>query len=1699
MLQSREVIVNPNATLFKTISSDLTTTQFVFNLDKYQTEKVKQGGTTYTKISYPNEGDLYQVGKPNLPMFTRFVAISNKGLATIRVEYEDSEIVSNILVYPKQNDDENYNSFVIDNEFYSSDTQYPKQIVTLREPMILRDYRVVPVSVSPFQYNPKTKTLKIYKSIKITVSVKSGKGINEKTITHKKSRTFEKFYKSTIINYDFVKTRANFQRPCLLIIYSDNSNLATKVNILANWKKRKGFEVHTVSTAETTTNADGIHSYIQTAYDTWENPPEYVMLVGDAQQGDSYFIPTYHVDGGAGDQGYTLLEGDDILADVIIGRLSVDSDTKMTTVLQKILNYEKTPYVGNTDWYNKAILVGDPSQSGPSTISTNKYIKEVIQTVYPNDEFAEEYSGGFVNFMSNELNNGALYFNYRGYIGMSGFGNNEIENLSNGFMLPYVVDITCATGNFDTEESRSETFLFAGTPSNPKGGIAAIGTATASTHTCFNNIVSMSIYHSIFIEGINTAGGALTNAKYHLYLNYPQNPSNHTTQFSYWNNLMGDPSLDLWTTVPQQMNLTYDNVIAIGTNNILVHCANYMGNPVENAWVTVLSDDEQVNDTGYTDQNGDIILNVANAQVGTIKLTATKKDFIPVLEDITVASNYINLAISGYDIDDSQGNNDGNINPGENIAMALTVLNNGSGSINNLSATIVSHSDNITVTNDQVSFSGTINPNETATSTDQFQFAVNGNALANDKITLGIELSNGTVTYNDIIDLDINAPLLIFSDYHLPGNTNGVLDPGESSNLTVTLQNLGNFTVGNMDAVLSTETSYINITDNSGHYGDIAPGDTYTNLSDYFTIHASVELVPGMQIPMSLDLTNENGFHQQIMFNITIGEQILTDPLGPDLYGYFMYDDGDTGYASTPQYSWIELDPGQGGDGNILDISDTNDDDSAITVIDLPINFKFYGNLYNSLTVCSDGWVSPGGHEQESFMNWTIPGPGAPMPLIAPFWDDLKMQASSKILYKYYADSGMFVIEWSDMLNDYDESYHETFEVVLYDYNISPTSTGDSNILFQYKTINNVDAGDYGSYHVHHGQYATVGIQNETGTIGLEYTFNNTYPITAKPLQDNMAIAVTGQPISYEQAHLVFGSASITQDDNNNNQIDFGETIQMQIQLNNMGHQPAHNVSAIISTNDAYVTLVNNTANYPDIDSLSSAVNQQPFVFSVSPDVPNNHTIVFNLLITTTNSSWTYVVSQVAYSAQIMYNSFNILNDTNGNGILEPGEMCDLALHLNNAGGSPLKNLHATITSTDNHLIINDNNFDWPHIYGFHDFALVFKISVLGDTPEQYTIPINVNISNDSGYSANFDCNIYLGQMIEDFETGNFNMFPWGFGSNPWQITSETAAMGNYSAQSVDINDNQEAEMHITTDVGSSSQISFYYKVSSESGWDYLRFFIDNNEISNWTGEIDWTQTSFDVSPGTHTFTWKYTKDGSVSQGQDCAWVDYIEFPGSSGSMFTPPELMFDYDSFDYTVTTDSVVVDTLYLTNIGSGIVNYTVEAQNQDDIILSVNETEGSVYTGHLNYISFIVNTMGFDVGDYHADIVITDDRSTTTIPVDISVVESLEHHNNIVPITNELFASYPNPFRISKMSKSGGATIKFALKKDSDVKLDIYNLKGQKVKTLLSDKMKAGVHSVVWNGKNSMGKTVASGLYFYKLKTNNYEKIKKMILIR
>jgi len=230
------------------------------------------------------------------------------------------------------------------------------------------------------------------------------------------------------------------------------------------------------------------------------------------------------------------------------------------------------------------------------------------------------------------------------------------------------------------------------------------------------------------------------------------------------------------------------------------------------------------------------------------------------------------------------------------------------------------------------------------------------------------------------------------------------------------------------------------------------------------------------------------------------------------------------------------------------------------------------------------------------------------------------------------------------------------------------------------------------------------------------------------------------------------------------------------------------------------------------------------------------------------------------------------------------------------------------------------------------------------------------------------------------------------------------------------------------------------------------------------------------VSAGTHTFKWLYNKDYSVNAGEDCAWVDYIVLPPVDNGL---PQMYMSQGSFEHTMYPEQTMTDTLIIANIGGGTLEFLIEImeENKDVSWLSANPTSGSLNGGEQAEIELLFNTESLDDGTYTCTILVTDNLiGETEIPVTLTVDQGVGISEVVDP--NNAVSVFPNPF-------THKTTIHFNVATKTDVSLEIFNSKGDKIKILLNNSSRvAGKYSIRWDGTGNNGALVPGGIYLYKL---------------
>ena len=493
---------------------------------------------------------------------------------------------------------------------------------------------------------------------------------------------------------------------------------------------------------------------------------------------------------------------------------------------------------------------------------------------------------------------------------------------------------------------------------------------------------------------------------------------------------------------------------------------------------------------------------------------------------------------------------------------------------------------------------------------------------------------------------------------------------------------------------------------------------------------------------------------------------------------------------------------------------------------------------------------------------------------------------------------------------------------------------------------------------------------------------------------DEITLAVTGfNKITYlttltviapEGPFIVVGEATI----NGVTSLDYGQTGNFDITLTNVGPEIADGVTATLTTTDEYVTSLTNNedVSFGDITGDNgTATSSGSFTVTLADNVPDEYIITFNIAVNSTNKTlWENQINLTA-NAPVLSINFEEISDATGeltftstpntevdeggnynydidvlanggndNGLLDPGEVAGITVNTCNTGHADLVDATCILTSTSEYVTVNTGEVYLGTIAVAAELPTVFSISIDEGCPIGESVELIFTLVGGE-YNEELIINLPVGLQIEDFESGDFNSYDWTMGGNADWIISSDAYEGTNSAQSGIIDHNQTTELSMTCNVTADGQISFWSKVSTEEGWDKLFFYIDGNEQEELSGVIGWTEYTYNVTAGSHTFKWIYDKDGSdMGSGYtDEVWVDFITFPGHTAA------------KGDKALTITAPTLPTwLTLIDNGDGTANLNGTAPNEastHDVVLEVSDggtntetQEFAIQVGQTNILS-------------------------------------------------------------------------------------------------------------------------------------------------
>jgi hypothetical protein len=1010
---------------------------------------------------------------------------TENAFTTIALPSEDIEIVIHNFTLSEYSDK---------GEFLKNADQFDEARIVKTNSFTMRELRGHTLQIKTQIYNENEHTYSKIEKLNIEIVPQ-----NVQSAPQYLSKAFYQLYPQLVDNFDESSLAGlPFQPSKMLIIC--HQLLENYIQDFINWKQAKGIECIVATLDETGTTANEIKAYIQQVYDTSDVPPDYVLIIGDV---DDYFaVPSFYfsAENDVSDHPYTMLAGTDYFPDVIIGRMSIDEINQLWTIINKVISYEKTPYLANPNWLKKALVVAGNYSTTPPTPSTPVKVSRWLRDKMLNYGFTQvdtvfyppTYPG--TSDIISKINAGISFLNYRGWGDANGwhypeFHVDNMGSLSNGLLTPVVTSFVCNTGDFantSADPCFGEAILQLGTPTAPQGGVVFIGPSDLHTSTKLNNSLFSGFYYGLLDEGIYDFGPAVLRGKIELYHNFPlQQAAGDQVEFYFHvYNILGDPTLTMMTTIPEEIDCTIPENVSIGTNYLDVTCTN-----LDEGIVTAKKADEFYEVAML--ENGHAVIPFASESAGEIELVITSPNFVAIVDTIEVLELTTDVGLLEYEAMSA-------VQAGSTLDVDLTLKNFGTSSATGVTATLSSSSSYVDIPTETHSYGDIASG---ATSMQSYEIQIDAECPDNEVLEFTLEISTGaTAKFSliassllfDVTDVTVNSP-------------SGWLEPGQNNEIQVTIENIGSLDGVSINGALAVHSDAAEVTSADFDFGSVLITETSDGT---FDVSIESNCFFGRNIPFELALTDENDRVTQVYFSLEVGPIDNTAPTGPDAFGYYAYDSYDVDYNEVPFYFWEEIDPDEGGSGEVIFMAD----DQSST-IPLPFSFTYYGESFDEITVCSNGWISFITNNWTNFRNWDIPSALGPYGQVCAYWDDLIGEAYTiadtayhhdmRICHYYDNANNRFFVEWNKCFNRFDDTSVEKFELVLYDPAYYLTASGNGEIQCNYQTVSNPDANS---------NYSTVGIENLTQSDGVLYTYADIYPASATLLENELAIKYTTDP-----------------------------------------------------------------------------------------------------------------------------------------------------------------------------------------------------------------------------------------------------------------------------------------------------------------------------------------------------------------------------------------------------------------------------------------------------------------------------------------------------------------------------------------------------------------------------------------------------------
>ena len=941
---------------FKVKSQNPSRVEISFSINTLYLNDVNVKGETMKAVNISGAFLPNETGMPDLAGISRFIAIPQGASVNYRITASRTEKYTNVEVAPAPRIPWETESGPLDYNkntgVYSKNAYYPESIIQVSEPTKLRGVDIVALGITPFQYNPVTKELVVYRDLQIEVIFIGGNGkFGEDRL---RSRWFDPILEDNIINFQ-VLPKVDYGKRYLinsltpdyeyLIIRPNGAAFAQWADSIKNFRNKQGIRTGVVSLAEIGGNTTtAIETYINNAYNTWTIPPVAILFFGDyGTDANSTVIAPIYNSYCASDNIYCDVDGNQ-LPDIAEGRMTANDAAQLQVMVTKFLNYERSPQT-NANFYNSpitalgwqterwfqicseavggffkkvygklpvrinAIYSGSPT----TTWSTATNTQTVVNYFGPAGRYyipltpdsLGGWTGGTAQGVINAINAGSFMLQHRDHGSTSGWGepdfqSSHINSLTNtGTNLPYIFSVNCLTGQYNLSGECFAEKFHRHTYNGQNAGCVGILAASQTSYSFVNDVFVWGMYDNMwpnFMPDMGTTpasrdcrpGFGMTAGKIHLYGSSWPYNTSNKEVTYHLFHNHTDAFMQMYYAVPTNLTVSHNSTIFAGATNFSV--------TADSGAYICLSLDGVILGTA-TSTGGTSVINIPGSQVPPqiITVTATKQNKFRYEAPVTVVA-----ATGPYVVKDSVaindasplGNGNGLMDYGETNKLHMRLKNVGVATATNVSAKLRTTDTYITITDSTETY-GTINAGATMMKNDAFTYTVANNIPDGRIVQFSLIATDGTNTWTSNFSFTAHAPVIKYGGFSINdsiGNNNGRWDPGETVKVRVKAKNIGSSQINGVTGTLTENDQYITITSGTANFGSIIAMDSVTK---DFTVSSAANTPVGYVATMLINLTGTGGFAVNDTIKATIGQNVAiigngTTAIGWPFYTFYM-------------------------------------------------------------------------------------------------------------------------------------------------------------------------------------------------------------------------------------------------------------------------------------------------------------------------------------------------------------------------------------------------------------------------------------------------------------------------------------------------------------------------------------------------------------------------------------------------------------------------------------------------------------------------------------------------------------------------------------------------------------------------------------------------------------------------------------------